>query len=62
LALTSSTSGGRLVGIVRSRIQATQFSFFSFVAIRIYIGLGLLGGMIRFETEIFFKQIAKQPL
>jgi hypothetical protein len=29
LALTSSTSGGRSVGIVRSRTQATEFSFFS---------------------------------
>jgi hypothetical protein len=28
LALTSSTSGGRSVGIVRSRTQATKFSFF----------------------------------
>jgi hypothetical protein len=27
LALTSSTSGGRSVGIVRSRTQATEFSF-----------------------------------
>jgi hypothetical protein len=27
LALTSPTSGGRLVGIVRSRTQATEFSF-----------------------------------
>jgi hypothetical protein len=30
LALTSWTSGGRSVGIVRSRTQATEFSFFSF--------------------------------
>jgi hypothetical protein len=29
LALTSLTCGGRLVGIVRSRIQATEFSFFN---------------------------------
>jgi hypothetical protein len=29
LALTSPTSGGRSVGIVRSRTQATEFSFFS---------------------------------
>jgi hypothetical protein len=28
LALTSPTSGGRSVGIVRSRTQATVFSFF----------------------------------
>jgi hypothetical protein len=28
LALTSPTSGGRSVGIVRSRTQATEFSFF----------------------------------
>jgi hypothetical protein len=28
LALTSLTSGGRSVGIVRSRTQATEFSFF----------------------------------
>jgi hypothetical protein len=27
LALTSSTGGGRSVGIVRSRTQATEFSF-----------------------------------
>jgi hypothetical protein len=27
LALTSTTSGGRSVGIVRSRTQATEFSF-----------------------------------
>jgi hypothetical protein len=27
LALTSLTSGGRSVGIVRSRTQATEFSF-----------------------------------
>jgi hypothetical protein len=31
LALTSPTSGGRSVGIVRSRTQATEFSFFRFV-------------------------------
>jgi hypothetical protein len=30
LALTSPTSGGRSVGIVLSRTQATEFSFFSF--------------------------------
>jgi hypothetical protein len=29
LALTSPTSDGRSVGIVRSRTQATEFSFFS---------------------------------
>jgi hypothetical protein len=29
LALTSPTSSGRSVGIVRSRTQATEFSFFS---------------------------------
>jgi hypothetical protein len=29
LALTLQTSGGRSVGIVRSRTQATEFSFFS---------------------------------
>jgi hypothetical protein len=28
LALTSPTSGGRSVGIVRSRTQATEYSFF----------------------------------
>jgi hypothetical protein len=28
VALTSSTSGGSSVGIVRSRTQATEFSFF----------------------------------
>jgi hypothetical protein len=28
LVLTSPTSGGRSVGIVRSRTQATEFSFF----------------------------------
>jgi hypothetical protein len=28
LALTSPTSGGRSVGIVRSRTQATEFSFY----------------------------------
>jgi hypothetical protein len=28
LALTSPTGGGRSVGIVRSRTQATEFSFF----------------------------------
>jgi hypothetical protein len=28
LALTSSTSGGRSVGIVRSRTKATEFEFF----------------------------------
>jgi hypothetical protein len=32
LALSSQTSGGRSVGIVRSRTQATEFSFFSFMA------------------------------
>jgi hypothetical protein len=30
LALTSPTSSSRSVGIVRSRTQATEFSFFSF--------------------------------
>jgi hypothetical protein len=30
LALTSPTSGGRSVDMVRSRTQATEFSFFSF--------------------------------
>jgi hypothetical protein len=30
LVLTSSTSGGRLVCIVRSRTKATEFSFFNF--------------------------------
>jgi hypothetical protein len=29
LALTTPTSGGHSVGIVRSRIEATEFSFFS---------------------------------
>jgi hypothetical protein len=31
LALTSPTSGGRSVGIVRSRTQATEFSFSFFI-------------------------------
>jgi hypothetical protein len=31
LALTSSTSGGRWVGIVRLRTQATEFSFFRYL-------------------------------
>jgi hypothetical protein len=31
LVLTSPTSGGRSVGIVRSRIQATEFMFFVFL-------------------------------
>jgi hypothetical protein len=31
LALTSPTSGGRSVGIVRSRTQATEFSFFIYI-------------------------------
>jgi hypothetical protein len=31
LALTSPTSGGRSVGIVRSRTQATEFSFLEYV-------------------------------
>jgi hypothetical protein len=30
LTLTSPTSGGRSVGIVRSRTKATEFSYFSF--------------------------------
>jgi hypothetical protein len=30
LALTSLTGGGRSIGIVRSRTQAMEFSFFSF--------------------------------
>jgi hypothetical protein len=30
LAITSPTSGGRSVGIIRSRTQAMEFSFFSF--------------------------------
>jgi hypothetical protein len=32
LAVTSRTSGGLSVGIVRSRTQATEFSFFSIAA------------------------------
>jgi hypothetical protein len=34
LALNSPTSGGLSVGIVRSRTQATEFSFFSFITER----------------------------
>jgi hypothetical protein len=34
LALTSPTSGGRLVGIVHLRIQATEFNFFKYVHTR----------------------------
>jgi hypothetical protein len=33
LAITSPTSGGRLVGIVRSQTQAMESSFFSFLGI-----------------------------
>jgi hypothetical protein len=43
LALTSSTSGGRSVGIVRSQTQATEFSF-SF--------LDVLGKIIRLVSVI----------
>jgi hypothetical protein len=35
LALTSPTSGGRLVGIVRSRTQATVFFFFFRISVSI---------------------------
>jgi hypothetical protein len=36
LELTSPSSGGRSVGIVRSRTQATGFSFFFFLVIGLY--------------------------
>jgi hypothetical protein len=37
LAITSPTSGGRSVGIVRSRTQATEFSFsFSIVSLFVW--------------------------
>jgi hypothetical protein len=40
LALTSSTSGGRSVGIVRSRAQAKEYSFWIFyAAVSIYLSL-----------------------
>jgi hypothetical protein len=39
LALTSSTSGGRSVGIVRSRTQATEFSFFLVIVTVYFLGL-----------------------
>jgi hypothetical protein len=42
LALTSSTSGGRSVGIVRSRTQAMEFSFL----ILYYIILGEHGSVV----------------
>jgi hypothetical protein len=45
LALTSPTSGGRSVGIVHSRTQVTEFSFFSFSHPLIYLcvppGIGI---------------------
>jgi hypothetical protein len=43
LALTSPTSGGRSVGIVRSRTKVTEFSFslerITFISCSIYIGV-----------------------
>jgi hypothetical protein len=52
LALTSPTSAGRSVGIVRSRTQATEFSFlhsdFRFVYVR--RGRGMTGSQLR-EVE-----------
>jgi hypothetical protein len=41
LALTSPTSGGRSVGIVRSRTQATEFSFSHISEINIKICISL---------------------
>jgi hypothetical protein len=37
LALSSPTSGGRSVGIVRSRIQATEFLFFTSTPLRLHV-------------------------
>ena len=37
LALTSPTGGGRSVGIVRSRTQATEFSFFLVVVVVVVV-------------------------
>jgi hypothetical protein len=37
LTVTSSTSGGRSVGIVRSRTQATEFLFIYFIYLFIYV-------------------------
>jgi hypothetical protein len=48
LALTSSIRGGRSVGIVRSRTQAMEFSFFSFR----YPDHSLRFG---FQTEILYE-------
>jgi hypothetical protein len=36
LAVTSPTSGGRSVGIVRSRIEATEFSYLVIIIIIIF--------------------------
>jgi NADH:ubiquinone oxidoreductase subunit 4 (subunit M) len=46
LAITSPTSGGRSVGIVRSRIQTMEFSFFLIAYSSVaHIGI-VIGGII----------------
>jgi hypothetical protein len=37
LALTSPTSGGRRIGIVRSRTKATEFSLVSFLILQVHV-------------------------
>jgi hypothetical protein len=51
LALTSPTSGGRSVGIVCSRTQATEFSFLSWRYSQINAATALLRGKSPLWTE-----------
>jgi hypothetical protein len=55
LALTSPTSGGRVVGIVRSRTQATEFSFlvFSFSPLLQFYGACRIVKMPRWLRSLF---------
>jgi hypothetical protein len=62
LALISPTSGGRSVGIVRSRTKATKFSFSLMMSLSI-LGWYLINlnipapkiGALKYKMAIFFK-------
>jgi hypothetical protein len=66
LALTSPTSGGRSVGIVRLRITATEFSFLSLGGRNLLIGnhyfapdvtVDIIKNYLNFLENIVFKHL-----
>jgi hypothetical protein len=62
---TSPTIGGRSVGIVRSRTQTMEFSFFFFLALYrargcIYGGSCLYSGVSRFECRLGQRKLNKE--